>query len=412
MKNPIRNLKIKRRMVALFSFLHFFGNPSANMKVVAVTGTNGKTTTAMLLYRIVSILGYRAGLIGTVENRVGEKKFPVTHTTPDPLQLNKLLKEMKEAGCEYVFMEASSHALHQNRIAGVNLVGGIFTNLTHDHLDYHKNIEDYFKAKKKLFQKLPKDAFALSNADDLYGIDMLKGIRARKFSYGFENKADFYGEIKKLDFFGLEIDINGEKIKSRLLGKFNAYNLLAVWATCKLLGLDLSSGEEKLAEVLESIEPPPGRFEHFMSPLGVVVVVDYAHTPDALEKILLNAKEIKTGAGKIISLVGCGGDRDPLKRPLMGRIGAEFSDTSIFTSDNPRSEDPEKIIEEMKKGVPKELSSKVKIVVERREAIKESLRIAQSGDIIICAGKGHEDYQEIKGAKHHFNDKEEFEKLF
>ena len=407
MTNPLKKLKIRRRAYTWAAAAHIFGNPSARMKVIGVTGTNGKTTTAMLLYRIATALGHKSGLIGTVVNKVGGRSLPATLTTPDPMRLSGLLKEMAKEGCEYVFMEVSSHALDQKRTAGISFAGGIFTNLTHDHLDYHKSEEGYFRAKKKLFQALPPEAFALSNADDGRGKDMLAGIRARKFLYSAENPADFYGKIEKLDFSGLELDINGTKIKSKLLGKFNAYNLLAVWSACQLLDFDM----EKVAGQLKNIDPPPGMFEHFMTPAGALVVVDYAHTPDALLKVLLTARDVKLGAGRLISVFGCGGDRDPLKRSQMGKIGAELSDIAIFTSDNPRGEDPEKIIKQMTGGVPEELLLRVKINPDRREAIKESFRLAQKEDIIVCAGKGHETYQEIRGKRSHFNDKEEYKKL-
>jgi len=429
MKNFLKKLKIKRRIITFLAGMHFFGNPSKKLKVIGVTGTNGKTTTATLLYRIAKSLGHKAGLISTVENIIdGEvvttKEYrPVPGTTPDPVSLHKLFNKMVEKGCEYVFMEVSSHAMDQGRMSGVNFTGGIFTNLTHDHLDYHKNFTNYFEAKRKFFQMLPESAFALSNADDEYGKKMLEGIRARKFLYEFKNidgpatlRQDFVGEIIKLDFSGLELNFNGTIIKSKLLGRFNAYNLLTVWSACKLLGFDMEgltpSSSGGVNKILEEIKPPRGRFEYFKSKNGVLVIVDYAHTPDALEKIFSAVKEVKEKNSRIISLVGCGGDRDPMKRPIMGKIGAENSDIAIFTSDNPRSEDPEKIIEEMKNGLAPELLKKVKSIANRREAIIEAVKLAQEGDIILCAGKGHEDYQEIKGVKSHFDDMEELKKAF
>ena len=318
---------------------------------------------------------------------------------------------MEKEGCEYVFMEVSSHALDQNRVMGVNFVGGIFTNLTHDHLDYHKNFENYFGAKKKFFKMLPEKAFALTNADNEYGVKMLEGIKANQFSYGFlddYNKVHFHGEIKKLDFSGLDLSFNNIPVKSNLLGKFNAYNLLAVWSASSLLGFDMG----KVNKILENIEPPRGRFEHFTSETGVLVIVDYAHTPDALEKILLAIREIKPIKGRIISVFGCGGDRDPMKRKIMGHLGAMLSDVAIFTSDNPRSEDPEKIIEQMKEGLSTEELKKTITNSNRHEAISEAVKIAARGDIILCAGKGHEDYQEIRGVMHHFNDIEEFKNAY
>jgi UDP-N-acetylmuramoyl-L-alanyl-D-glutamate--2,6-diaminopimelate ligase len=408
MQKFIKKLKLKRRAITALAALHFYGNPSSKLKVVGVTGTNGKTTTTTLLYKVATAMGHKAGLIGTVENIIGTRVVPATHTTPDPLQLNKLLTEMVREGCEYVFMEVSSHAIDQKRIAGVEFVGAIFTNLTHDHLDYHKSLENYFKAKKKLFQSLPKDAFALSNADDEHGIDMVSGIKAEQIFYGFKGHEDFHGEIKKMDFSGLELDFNKNQIHSKLLGKFNAYNLLAVWSACILLKFDRA----RVNKIIGDITPPRGRFEHFTAPNGVLVVVDYAHTPDALENIFSAVREVMPEGGKLISVFGCGGDRDPLKRRIMGKIGAQMSDTAIFTSDNPRSEDPEQIIAEMKTDLSMNLVSKVKTIANRHEAILEAVKLAQKGDIILCAGKGHEDYQEIKGVKHHFSDMEEFVKEY
>ncbi|MFA5778267.1 MAG: UDP-N-acetylmuramoyl-L-alanyl-D-glutamate--2,6-diaminopimelate ligase [Candidatus Paceibacterota bacterium] len=412
MKNIIKSLRLKRRGVALLAGMHFYGNPSARLKIVGVTGTNGKTTTATLLYEIATELGYKAGLISTVENIIAGKIIPhdekAPATTPDPIYLHKLLNEMVEKGCEYVFMEVSSHALDQSRVAGINFIGGIFTNLTHDHLDYHKNIDNYFGAKKKFFNALSEKAFALSNSNDDYGDSMLEHIHARKFTYGFNKFEDFHGEITKLDFNGLLFSINKEEVHSKLLGKFNAYNLLAVWSACKLIGFDM----KKVKKILEEIKPPRGRFEHFTSKSGVLVIVDYAHTPDALEKVLVVVNEIKPKNNKVISIFGCGGDRDPLKRPKMGKIGVINSDIAIFTSDNPRSEDLDKIIEQMKTDLSTEDSKKVKTIANRREAILEGVKLAQKGDIILCAGKGHENYQEIKGVKSHFDDKEEFRKAY
>lgn len=411
-----KKLKIKRKFIAFLAGLHFFGNASKKLKIVGVTGTNGKTTTATLLYRIATALGHKSGLISTVENIIGHEKnvFPQNEkgpsTTPDPIYLNKLLNKMAEEGCEYVFMEVSSHALDQNRVAGINFKGGIFTNLTHDHLDYHRDLESYFLAKKKFFEMLPKNAFALSNMDDKYGGAILGGIKAEKYYYGFGEVSefvDFYGKILKLDFSGLELDFNGEKITSRLLGKFNAYNLLAVWSACKLLKFDIN----RVKKVLERIQPPRGRFDHFLSKEGVLAVIDYAHSPDALEKIILSIKELKLSGGRIISVFGCGGDRDPIKRSIMGKIGANLSDIAIFTSDNPRNEDPEKIIEAMMEKLSYEEEKKVITIPDRRLAIEEAVRLARKGDVILCAGKGHEDYQETNGKKIHFSDMEEFKKV-
>ncbi len=408
MQNLIKNLKIKRRAVATLAAFHFYGNPSKKLRIIGVTGTNGKTTTTTLLYKIAMALGHKAGLIGTVENIIGEERKVATHTTPGPMELNKILGEMVGSGCEYVFMEISSHAMDQGRVRGINFFGGIFTNLTHDHLDYHKSVKNYFLAKKKFFEMLPPQSFALTNADDEHGPLILEGIKANKFLYGFKEGKSFQGNILKLDFEGLEMVFNGVKIKSKLLGKFNAYNLLAVWSTCSLLGFNM----DKVKNILEDITPPRGRFDHFMSDNGVLGIVDFAHTPDALEKVLLTIREIKSKEGKIISVFGCGGDRDPLKRRVMGKIGATLSDVAIFTADNSRSENPEKIIAEMKTDLSMIDSKKVMSIPDRHRAILEAVNIANNGDILLLAGKGHEEYQEVKGVKNHFNDMEELKNAF
>src|SRR3989344_3775969 len=335
MRNIFKNLKLKRRMYAALAGMGVFGNPGKELKIIGVTGTNGKTTVATLLYRVATALGHKSGLIGTVENIVGVEKRPMTHTTPDPLNLNKLLKDMISAGCQYVFMEVSSHALDQNRVAGIHFTGGIFTNLTHDHLDYHGNLENYFQAKKKFFDKLPASSFALSNADDSHGRGILEHTKGNKHFYGLENATDveFYGKILTIDFSGLELSFNAEIIKSKLLGKFNAYNLLTAWSACKLLGFDMT----QVNKILENVKPPRGRFEHFKTPSDALVIVDYAHTADALEKVITASREILAPggnppkAGKLIVLAGAGGDRDPLKRPKMGQAVALLADVPIFT---------------------------------------------------------------------------------
>lgn len=407
MKNFIKKLKIKRHAISFLAALHFYGNPSKKLKIIGVTGTNGKTTVATLLYRIATTLGHKSGLIGTVENRISGEVIPSTHTTPGPIALYELLNRMVEAKCEYVFMEVSSHALDQGRVRGIDFVGGVFTNLTHDHLDYHKSIKNYFLAKKKFFNMLGCGAFALSNIDDEHGKKMLENIKAKSYSYSFlDNTAHFKGEIKNISIDGLELVFDGKDVKSNLLGRFNAYNLLSVWSVCELLSFDM----EKVAHILQNIEPPKGRFDHFVTDQGVLVIVDFAHTPDALEKVLSTIKEFNN-AGKIISVFGCGGDRDPLKRRIMGKIGATYSDVAIFTADNPRSENPDKIIEEMQTDLSVDTREKVLAIPDRREAIEKSLALAKKGDIILCAGKGHETYQEIKGIKHAFNDLEEYQAL-
>ncbi|MDQ3075703.1 MAG: UDP-N-acetylmuramoyl-L-alanyl-D-glutamate--2,6-diaminopimelate ligase [bacterium] len=414
----MNNLKkeFKTRWWRAKSFLarYYYGDPSKKLKIIGVTGTNGKTTTATLLHQIATGLGYKAGLIGTAGNIIINEKRESTHTTPDSISLTKLFAEMLDAGCEYVFMEVSSHALDQGRVKGVHFVGGIFTNLTHDHLDYHKSLENYFLAKKKFFKMLSPEAWALSNADDGHGEMMLENIKAKPYLYGFSDAGrldttlDFKGEIIQLDFDGLKLKFNDENVNSKLLGKFNACNLLSVWSTSKLLGFDMV----KVNKIIETITPPAGRFEFFKAGNGAVVIVDYAHTPDALEKVLSTAKEFNTHGGNIISVFGCGGDRDPMKRRIMGKLGATLSDIAIFTSDNPRSENPDKIIAEMKTDLSMHEVKKVQTIPNRREAIEESAKLSKKGDIILCAGKGHETYQEIKGVKHHFNDMEEFRKAF
>ena len=414
MNNFNKNLKSMWWKVKACSARVYYGFPSSKLKIVGVTGTSGKTTTATLLYKVALGLGYKAGLIGTVEILVNDEKLDIEHkipTTPDSVTLTKIFHAMHKAGCEYVFMEVSSHAMVQNRVVNINFTGGIFINLSQDHLDYHKDMEDYFQAKKKFFQMLGSRAFALTNADDKYGARMIEGIKANPFTYGFvgdPNGVHFYGEVKKLDFNGLELSFNDIHIRSKLRGKFNAYNLLAVWSASSLLGFSM----EKVNKILENIEAPRGRFESFTSPNVVLVIVDYAHKPDALEKIFSAVKETKSGTGKIISVFGCGGDRDTTKRPIMGKIGAQNSDVAIFTSDNPRSEDPDQIIKEMKATLSPEELSKVKTIPNRREAILEAVKIAQSGDIILCAGKGHETYQIVKGETTHFDDMEELKNAY
>lgn len=431
MKNIFKGINYEK--VPLFlrrfinSLLGFFLIKSSykKMKIIGVTGTSGKTTTTTLLYNIAMTLGHKAGLIGTVENFVNGKSindfpkkeassvfdkifFSSTSTTPEVWQLAKLLSKMESEGCEYVFMEVSSHGLEEKRVSRLKFAGAIFTNLSHDHLDFHKTMQNYFKAKKKLFDMLPPKVFALSNADDAYGLDIVSGSKAQQIFYGFLGHEDFHGDILKSGAAGLELSINGHNIKSKLFGKFNAFNLLAVWSACKLLGFDM----EKVKKILENIEPPPGRFDHFLLPNGVMVVVDYAHKPDALKNVLLTSQDIKSKNGRIISVFGCGGDRDQSKRPIMGKIGASLSDIAIFTSDNPRNEDPEKIIEQMKHDLTPVELKKVISIVDRHLAIAESLKLAKAGDIILCAGFGHDRYQEIKGVKSYFNETEEFTKNF
>lgn len=408
-KNLIKKLKIKRHAIAFLAKAKFFGDPGKNFKIVGVTGTNGKTTTTTLLSEIAFRLGYGVGQIGTTGIYINGKKIEFDQkipTTPDPLGLRKIFKLMKKEKVKYVFMEVSSHAMDQDRVAGINFTGGIFTNLSHDHLDYHNSFAEYFKAKKKFFEILPQGSFALTNTDDEHGALMLEGSKAKKQTYGFTGSESFHAEIFKIDFSGIEMRINGENISSKLLGKFNAYNLLAVFSACFLLHFNI----KKVVMILEDIKAPEGRFEYFTKN-GITAIVDYAHSPDSLEKAILTAKSIKNENSKLITVFGCGGDRDPLKRRVMGKIGATLSDIAILTSDNPRSEDPNKILNQMKTDLSMPELKKTETIPDRREAIIRSIELAKPGDIILCAGKGHETYQEIKGVKHHFNDMEEYKKI-
>src|SRR3989344_3351658 len=323
-KNFLRRWRPHKQVKTGLAVWNILSDPSSELKIVGVTGTNGKTTTTTLLYRIAIALGYKAGLIGTVENVINGEKIATNFTTPEPTELHRLLNRMVAEGCEWVFMEVSSHGMQQNRVAGISFYGGIFTNLTHDHLDYHKNFENYFNAKKKFFKMLSPHAFALSNADDPYGKRIMESIKAHKYLYGFENAADFMGQINRLHFSGLQVKVGSDILQSRLLGKFNAYNILAVWSACKLLGFDMG----RVKKILEDVKPPRGRFEHFTSDSGVLSIVDYAHSPDSLEKIITAVEEVKVKGGRLITVFGCGGDRDPLKRPKMGKIGASMSDVA------------------------------------------------------------------------------------
>jgi UDP-N-acetylmuramoyl-L-alanyl-D-glutamate--2,6-diaminopimelate ligase len=382
---------------------NFYDNPSQKLKVVAVTGTNGKTTVATLLYHLFTGLNYRCGLLSTVENRIQQKTLPASHTTPDAVQISWLMNEMVNAGCTHCFMEASSHAIHQNRMAGLKLSGAVFTNLSHDHLDYHKTFADYLAAKKKLFDGLPADAWALANADDRRGAVMLQNTKAKKFSFALHSPADFSARILETSFSGMILQLEGEEMHTPLVGAFNASNLLAIYAVARLLG------EEKIPvlTVLSMLRPAEGRFDYVLSEKNRIMgIVDYAHTPDALEKMLITIGEIRTGNEKLITVVGCGGDRDAAKRPVMGKVASEHSDQVILTSDNPRSEDPAEILKQMMAGVLAAKSGRVISIPDRKEAIKAAVTLSGKGDIILLAGKGHEKYQEIKGVKHPFDDKQ------
>lgn len=380
----------------------WYGNPSRKLKLVGVTGTNGKTTTATLLYRMFRQLGYGAGLLSTVCNYVNETEYPATHTTPDPVTLNEFLAKMVDAGCEYAFMEVSSHAIHQKRISGLDFAGGIFTNLTQDHLDYHKTMQEYLKAKKAFFDNLPASAFALTNVDDKNGSVMLQNTKAAKHTYSVRSLGDFKARIIEKHFDGTAIEINGRELEVQFVGVFNVYNLLAVYGATVLLGQDI----DKVLVVLSTLRSVSGRFETIRSKDGFTAIVDYAHTPDALTNVLNAIHDVLDGNGHIISVVGCGGNRDKTKRPIMAQESVRLSDQVILTSDNPRFEEPQDIIDDMVAGLDAIQKKKTLCIVEREQAIKTACALAKSGDVILIAGKGHEDYQDVKGVKHHFDDRE------
>lgn len=386
----------------------FYNHPSEKIKLTAITGTNGKTTVATLLFKLFRSFGHHVGLLSTVQNQINETIIPSTHTTPDSIRINELLAHMVEQGCEYAFMEASSHAIDQNRIKGLHFAGTVFTNITHDHLDYHGTFANYINAKKKLFDDVNDDAFALTNKDDKNGLVMLQNTQATRYTYSLKSMADFKAKIIESDFTGMLLNIDEQEAWFRLVGNFNAYNLIAVYGTAFLLG------KEKLEIIkhLSNIEAVKGRFEYVRSTDGVIAIIDYAHTPDALKNILETINEIRTQNEQLITVVGCGGNRDTTKRPIMADISSEFSNKVIFTSDNPRDENPETILDEMQKGVKPLHYKKTLRIADRKEAIKAAVASANKGDIILIAGKGHEDYQDIKGVKHHFDDKETVLELF
>jgi len=380
---------------------NFFDHPSSKLKLVGVTGTNGKTTIATLLYRTFMQLGYKTGLLSTICYRVHDKEFPATHTTPDPFAINKLLAEMVASGCEYCFMEVSSHAVVQQRIAGLSFTGGIFTNITHDHLDYHKTFENYIEAKKSFFDQLPVSAFALTNMDDRNGLVMTQNTKAKGYTYGLKQLADFKTRVIENRIDGMQLNMDGTELWCKLVGVFNAYNITAIYAAAMLLGQD----KTQVMAILSGLDAAEGRFESIKDNDNIVAIIDYAHTPDALKNVLATINNIRQGSGKIITVVGAGGDRDRTKRPEMGKIAASLSQQLILTSDNPRSEDPQAIIDEIMAGVDIIDKKKTLVITDRREAIKAAYAFAQPGDIILIAGKGHEKYQEIKGIKHPFDDK-------
>lgn len=380
----------------------FYGNPTSRMKLVGVTGTNGKTTIATLLYNMFRKFGHKVGLVSTVCNYIDDEPVPTEHTTPDPVTLNQLLGKMADAGCEYAFMEVSSHSIAQKRISGLKYVGGIFTNLTRDHLDYHKTVENYLRAKKKFFDDMPKDAFSLTNLDDKNGKVMVQNTKSKIYTYSLTSLSDFKGRVLESHFEGMLLNFNNHEVAVPFVGKFNASNLLAVYGAAVLLGKE----EEEVLRVLSTLHPVSGRFEAIRSTNGYTAIVDYAHTPDALANVLNAIHGVLEGRGKVITVFGAGGNRDKGKRPLMAKEAAKGSDKIIVTSDNPRFEDPQGIINDVLAGLTSDDMKKTISIEDRREAIRTACMLAQSGDVILVAGKGHEDYQEIKGVKHHFDDHE------
>ncbi|MGM9746535.1 MAG: UDP-N-acetylmuramoyl-L-alanyl-D-glutamate--2,6-diaminopimelate ligase [Paludibacteraceae bacterium] len=382
---------------------NFYGRPSQQLTLVGVTGTNGKTTIATLLYQLFRSLGYKVGLLSTVCNYVDDEAVESTHTTPDALELNALLARMVAAGCEYAFMECSSHAIDQRRIAGLRFRGGIFTNLTRDHMDYHKTVDNYLKAKKRFFDDLPREAFALTNLDDKNGEVMLQNCAAQKKTYSIRTLADFKTRVLESSFEGMLLEMNGREISLPFVGRFNASNLTAVFGAAVLLGFD----EDEILCRLSALHAVSGRFETIVSPSGVTAIVDYAHTPDALANVLATINDVRLGKGTLITVVGCGGNRDKGKRPMMAREAVNASNRVILTSDNPRDEEPQAILDDMLAGLDDEQKRSVLVIADRREAIKTAAALAQRGDVILVAGKGHENYQIVKGVKHHFDDHEE-----
>jgi UDP-N-acetylmuramoyl-L-alanyl-D-glutamate--2,6-diaminopimelate ligase len=397
----ITYVKVKDTSFALgIMASNFYDNPSEKLKLVGVTGTNGKTTTVTLLYNLFRQLGFTVGLLSTVKNKIQNEVIPATHTTPDAVALNELLAKMVEKGCQYAFMEVSSHSVVQHRITGLTFAGGVFTNITHDHLDYHKTFDEYIKAKKGFFDQLNDEAFALTNRDDANGKVMLQNTKAKKHTYALKNVADFKCRIVENHLHGLLLNIDGQEVWVKLIGSFNAYNVLAVYSTAVLLKQDKTN----VLTALSTLNAVEGRFQQIKSSTGIIGIVDYAHTPDALKNVLETIKDIRTGNEQVITIVGCGGDRDATKRPVMAKIACDLSSKVILTSDNPRSEDPEEILNQMQKGIDPVDMKKTMRITDRKEAIRTACTFAKPGDIILIAGKGHENYQEIKGVKHPFDD--------
>ena len=388
---------------------NFYGRPSAQVKLVGITGTNGKTTVATLLYQLFSALGYKCGLLSTVQNHIGSKVIAATHTTPDAVQLNRLLGQMVEEGCSYVFMEVSSHAIDQHRIEGLEFAGGIFTNISHDHLDYHKTFDEYIRVKKQFFDKLPKSAFAITNIDDKRGMVMVQNTTAAVKTYSLKAVSDFKGKILDNGIMGLHMLVDEQEVHFRLIGSFNAHNLLAVYGAAICLGQD----KYEVLQTLSTLSGAEGRFEYIISlNEKVIAIIDYAHTPDALLNVLATIKKLKKGFEQVITVAGCGGNRDKTKRPVMAEVACEYSDRVILTSDNPRFEDAAAIISDMEAGVPAGAKRKCISITDRKEAIKTAITLANKEDIVLVAGKGHEKYQEINGVKHHFDDKEVVREMF
>lgn len=402
-------IQVENSVVALSRLAdEWFDHPSRQLRLVGVTGTNGKTTTATLLYEMARLLGHKAGLLSTVKNIVDTVEQEAKQTTPDHLTLNRLLHEMVEAGCEYAFMEVSSHACVQGRIEGINFAGGIFTNLTRDHMDFHKTVDNYIAAKKMFFDALPAGAFALVNADDKVGEVMLQNTRAGKYRYSLRTMADFKGRIVESRLDGTTLEFNGNQVEVLFTGRFNAYNLLSVYGAAILLGFD----PQEVLVKMSLLVPVAGRFQTLRSPRGYMAIIDYAHTPDALVNVLDAIREVVGTSGNIITVCGCGGDRDAGKRPIMAREAAVRSDRVVLTSDNPRTEDPDEILRQMEVGLPEDARPHTLIITDRRQAIRTACQLAQAGDVVLVAGKGHENYQEINHVKHHFDDREEVEAVF
>nr|WP_240347847.1 UDP-N-acetylmuramoyl-L-alanyl-D-glutamate--2,6-diaminopimelate ligase [Longitalea arenae] len=409
-KEGVTYVQVENSAAAAGYMAHnFYGQPSEKVKLVGVTGTNGKTTIATILFKLFTSLGYKCGLLSTVQNHIGNEIVPATHTTPDAISLNALLQQMVNSGCTHVFMETSSHAIHQHRITGLKYAGGLFSNITHDHLDYHKTFDEYIRVKKSFFDTLPSEAFAISNADDKRGQVMLQNTQAHKYLYSLRTMAEFKGKILENRLTGLVMTINDQEVHFRLIGEFNAYNLLAVYGAAVCLGED----KQEVLRCLSELTGAEGRFDYMISQKQQIIgIVDYAHTPDALLNVLATIKKLREGHEQIITVVGCGGDRDKAKRPVMGEVACEHSDKVVFTSDNPRSEDPLQILAEMETGLNTAARRKFVSVPDRKEAIKLAISMARPGDIVLIAGKGHEKYQEIKGVKHPFDDKQVMREMF